>query len=382
MNKEYQNSFLTKLPLDLLIKQIDYIDTIKDFQKFCFDSTIFKKLCQDENGVIWKFLYHRDFSLEIKLDKDYSIMTQYLLDKQFFRQIFREYINTHENDTLFLLRQKMFLTAVEKGYEILVSYILKHFTIDVQLIYRGMDIACKNNHYSILKILFEKDTYNPSLSETDLILLAANSGSLLIVKYLVNKGLIPNSEALRYSILHNHFDVVKYLIEECNIQVSDDMLNMPVSRGHLSMVEYLVKHGANPRYNSDGMFHSAASNGQIDMLKYLMVLGADIHSNNEKALLLSSREGRFEVVQFLIENGSDLHTDNEHALRIAIIKGHMDIVSYLINKGANIDNVLNNLDTIPNDPRFPGFNDVNYGQYSRIKQLKLLQLQIWLKSGP
>lgn len=50
------------LPLDILIKQLDYFDFMQEFNLFFSDSYIYEKLCKDPNAEFWKNLYNRDFS--------------------------------------------------------------------------------------------------------------------------------------------------------------------------------------------------------------------------------------------------------------------------------------------------------------------------------
>lgn len=78
--------------------------------------------------------------------------------------------------------------------------------------------------------------------------------------------------------------------------------------GHLSIVEMLIKHGAN-------------------------INAADI--NGHSPLHGAAKEGRKEVVRFLIERGADTNAkdkDEIQPLQLAALKGHDDIVEMLLQK--------------------------------------------------
>ena len=83
--------------------------------------------------------------------------------------------------------------------------------------------------------------------------------------------------------------------------------------GHLKVVEYLVKYGAN-----------------IDLKDNL----------GRTALMWAARYGHVEVVKYLLENGAsiDLQDDRKYsALIFAARCGHVEVFEYLVKHGANID---------------------------------------------
>lgn len=107
-----------------------------------------------------------------------------------------------------------------------------------------------------------------------------------------------------------------------------------VMNGQVDMLMCLIDRGlAVPVEEWNMALPWAASDGHIAMVKYLVKLGADIHYEHERALTWACRQGRFEVIKFLVENGADIRINFEDPLSAAI--DYPDIVHYLLEKGAD-----------------------------------------------
>ena len=119
-------------------------------------------------------------------------------------------------------------------------------------------------------------------------------------------------------------------------------------KGHLDIVEYLVKNGA-----SWTALMCASMYGHINIFEYLVENGADVNIKSEEgntALILVSNEDNedkehLDIIQYLVDNGAaDINiknNDGDTALIIASKKGHLGITKYLIYKKADV-NTKNN----------------------------------------
>ena len=106
--------------------------------------------------------------------------------------------------------------------------------------------------------------------------------------------------------------------------------------GELSLVKYAVQKGVIPSYAA---LETAASYGHLELVKYLVESGVDIHTGEENALALASFHGYLDVVKYLVEQGADIHADSNKAFRYAAEAGHLPIIKYLIKHGADIHDV-------------------------------------------
>ncbi|KAJ7138359.1 ankyrin repeat-containing domain protein [Mycena epipterygia] len=112
------------------------------------------------------------------------------------------------------------------------------------------------------------------------------------------------------------------------------------ARGHMEIVQLLLKKGADIDSNNGGPLRVACKQGHVAIVRLLLEKGADSNTADEKygsALEGASGAGHAEIVQLLLEHGTDIARENGRALRAACRQGHLDIVSLLLEKGAEID---------------------------------------------
>ena len=107
-------------------------------------------------------------------------------------------------------------------------------------------------------------------------------------------------------------------------------------RGHLSVVKYLVEHGADITAQDNEAVILASVYGHLSVVKYLVEHGADITARNNEALRWASRNGHLEIVKYLTEHGADIPAQDNYAVRFASGNGHLEVVKYLVEHGADI----------------------------------------------
>ena len=120
--------------------------------------------------------------------------------------------------------------------------------------------------------------------------------------------------------------------------IKDKALKWAAENGHLSVVKYLLQNGQKPT----GSKHLDVSNLNSSTQSYNSGLSANtnvVDACNDMAFRWAAFHGHLNVVKYLLRNGADIRAGNDSALRMAIINGHLKIVKYLVEHGANV-NVL------------------------------------------
>src|SRR6185369_8547242 len=170
-------------------------------------------------------------------------------------------------------------------------------------------------------------------------------GSLQVVKFATEQGdaYAHAKSALCFAAKNGHINVVKYLIEKCNvnIHVSEDVaLRISAKNGHLSVVKYLIDSGADIHADNDAALRGAAENGYLHVIKYLLKHGANIHARDDSALCISIIKGHTDIVKYLIDKGANIYASEDRALNLSIEYRHLDIVKCLVEHGADINYAL------------------------------------------
>ena len=135
-------------------------------------------------------------------------------------------------------------------------------------------------------------------------------------------------------------------IPNLNIDMSDENGNtalcLAVEQGHTSMVEQLLKYGADvdarDRKFGSALF-TAVYKGRADIVQVLLDNGANV--GLDESLYKTSGDGNVTVIRMLLEKGADtnmacnlLHSSPLHA---ASARGHVAVVGLLLDKGADVN---------------------------------------------
>lgn len=123
-------------------------------------------------------------------------------------------------------------------------------------------------------------------------------------------------------------------------------LHLAAERGHVEIVEALLKNGANPKLtDADGQtpLVLAEENNHAAIVALLRPLTTtkknDVHNiESSKMLINAAKEGSLEKTRAALAARADVNYANEHgdtALIWACQKGHIEVVRSLLNAGAN-----------------------------------------------
>ena len=196
-----------------------------------------------------------------------------------------------------------------------------HEAVVETLLYHGADIE--------LKLTRQQMYINDSEEISDNALgLGVQSGSLSVVKTLLKHG----ANAVR-----NDTEALHPLILAAN-------------QGSVAIVKELLDAGApvnipgkkrSPFMQDASPIHAAVAGGYLDVIRLLLSRGADIETNAEGSntpLSVAASKGRADVVRLLLSAGAN--TVDGAALRNAVVEGNIEIAQELLAAGSKAEPVL------------------------------------------
>jgi ankyrin repeat protein len=193
---------------------------------------------------------------------------------------------------------------------------------------------------------------------------AANSGSLEIVKLLLDHGADPNlslrpwpweTMPLLFAVRGGHLEIVRLLLENgVKIDTKDSWGVTPLmaaaQNGDREILELLLAKNPDVNLRMDGKWADgstalmiAAERGDIEIVRALLDRGADANvSGNDKktALMRAAGKGDAEIVRILLDKGANAHVMDWYGMTPLLVaaKGrHTEIVTTLLDKGADVN---------------------------------------------
>jgi ankyrin repeat protein len=176
-------------------------------------------------------------------------------------------------------------------------------------------------------------------------------------------------------------------------------LHFACHNGNIAIVRSLIKHGAlvNASRKHGGRFqtsentktidtflldiltfliwmskgtplHVACHKGHLKVVKYLVKMGADVNVstlNGTTPLYRACQYGHESIVEFLLDHGADINMSRRNGyspLYIACLKGHLGVVKQLLSRGANVNSKCA-------DGTTPFFVAVQFGHVNVVKYI-------------
>ncbi|GAM17701.1 hypothetical protein SAMD00019534_008760 [Acytostelium subglobosum LB1] len=178
------------------------------------------------------------------------------------------------------------------------------------------------------------------------------SGSLDIVKYLVDLGYPIGAESVTNAAISRNLDLLLYLHDRRQSIPADawtvKMFGVAVQHGGMKWITFLMEHYPEICFVNSWIMEQAAKNGDLECVKYLYsVRQTQEESGHPKddmkpfhlgeSLKHASINGRLEIVQYLLAhtgfNFGELSAANNEACRY----GHLAIVKALCSRLKNVD---------------------------------------------
>lgn len=206
--------------------------------------------------------------------------------------------------------------------------------------------SLKNNKLDIASYLMKLGA-EVSVQQYDRIIIEINKYTDDVIIFMIDhfNGL-DLTKLLMQMIYHNRMVIVKYLINrgiliDVNRINEGGMLVIACSREYHEIVVLLHQAGCdiNLVFGGDSSLTSAIRKGHELIANYLIDNGADINqiSTSRTPLILSIRSGCNKIAKRLIESGADIHFIDRYgfnALYTAIYCNNMEMVVYLTERGA------------------------------------------------
>ncbi|XP_046545519.1 putative ankyrin repeat protein RF_0381 [Haliotis rubra] len=195
-----------------------------------------------------------------------------------------------------------------------------------------LHLACQGGNMDIVKYAVKQNIVDINSRRADgrtPASIAAVSGHSALFQYLVKVGAdmsvvdVYGDNILHSSSAGGNMDIVKYVCKQNIVDINtkaafgETPASIAATYGHLAVLEYLVKSGANlSAVNEDGdnILHLACQGGDLDTVKYVLNLNVvDINSkgiDGYTPLMLARELEDRDVFDLLIESGADVPVEN------------------------------------------------------------------------
>ena len=197
-----------------------------------------------------------------------------------------------------------------------------------------INICKKGNLQDIISLIYQGYDQNIILDYV------SEFGHFEIVKYLIEDcGVNMRANynwAVRFASQYGHFEIVKYLIEKYGANIIDNGIILSACRGgYFEVVKYLLETCVlDKKVYINGAVGAGSKYGHLEMVKYLVEkCGANVRTVNNYGVRYACRYGHLEVVKYLVEKcRANVRADNDCAVRCASLNDHFEVVKYLVEK--------------------------------------------------
>ncbi|KAI9202280.1 ankyrin repeat-containing domain protein [Polychytrium aggregatum] len=185
----------------------------------------------------------------------------------------------------------------------------------------------------------------PPSTRSQLLVWGAEKGNLGFLRHLLSCDILvdspvnslADSSQLKHPTLRGDSKLGEELSEQnlpvptVNVHENDDQaLRIAAENGHVDVVRFLLKSGANVRACFDHALRWSATFGHTEVVKTLLDHGANIHACQDYALRWASRFGHYDTVMVLLSRGADPRAKDSEALLNSKEAGHSSIAKLLM----------------------------------------------------
>ena len=220
-----------------------------------------------------------------------------------------------------------------------------------------LDMAAKNGHLNLCKILLEKDNFDVNVTDDHKRIplhFSAMNGCCELFQFLLDMGSVVDLKAndgcncLHIAAGNGHLSLYKRLLENhsFNVNMADDdgwtPLHFSARNGDYDLFQYFLDKGSNiflKTKDESNCLQIAADEGHLDFCKILLEKSIfDVNMTDVDGwtpLHFSARDGEYELFQFFLDNGSDLSLtteDGSNCLHIAADEGHLSFCEALLER--------------------------------------------------
>ena len=151
-----------------------------------------------------------------------------------------------------------------------------------------------------------------------------------------------HQETLLIACRHNRIEIVKYLIERGEYDVSDGRaVNTAATAGHAEVLQYLLNLGQySVKQQGDVALRLAAINGHVAIITLLAEAGVDLNAKDPRtgrnAIDWAAMYGHESALRYLLEHGAlDFYSTSadKTAIHLAAVNGHTQATRALLESG-------------------------------------------------
>lgn len=131
-------------------------------------------------------------------------------------------------------------------------------------------------------------------------------------------------------------DIMRHLVTTIRVygdHTLDNARGTALECGHVAMAMYLGEYST--ATITPWLVDSIVLNGHLESLQYLASIGVSL-CRGQTQLKLAAKHGYLSIVAFLLDHGAKIDAWNGIAIRYAVKNGHLDIVKLLVERGANV----------------------------------------------
>lgn len=194
----------------------------------------------------------------------------------------------------------LFALSARYGHHNIIEYLTEEYPWLCSDVNRALLESASYNHIEIVETLLKINT-GIILNDNKALIHSCSNGHLDVVILLLKNGFdihLLDDCALRNSIDNKHANITKYLIENgANVDCHNGHpLWTSVQCGDLDMVKYLSDR-SNTGINNALLF--SIVNGHLNVVKYLIEKGGDIH--DEDVLITCAKHNKTEIMKYILQ---------------------------------------------------------------------------------
>ncbi|XP_050508902.1 ankyrin repeat domain-containing protein 1-like [Diabrotica virgifera virgifera] len=218
--------------------------------------------------------------------------------------------------------------------------------------------AARNGAFEVLRYLVEDCKMDVNVSDVNgnlpVHMISMRDYNIDIFKYLKDKGAnLSIANKAKCTLIHKAarngaFEVLRYLVEDCkmDVNVSDVNENLPIhmismSDYNIDIFKYLKDKGANLSLSNKykcTLIHEAARNGAFEVLRYLvedckMDVNVSDVNGNLPVHMISMRDYNIDIFKYLKDKGANISISNKDKRTLiheAARNGALDVLRYLV----------------------------------------------------
>lgn len=184
-------------------------------------------------------------------------------------------------------------------------------------------LAAENGLFNAVRYLVEEKNAWVNFDDAEALKAAYLKGHYDIVKYLMKHG---SNRAESFGDVMGNFDLVRYLVEECNAKIDGSVMIKAARYADLKTFKYLVEKGGNIKEDGGYLLDAAIFTKNTKVLEFILESGVDPNLTTVSLKYLRGAE-----LELLLEYGLNLEFEDV----VKLYEKGIDSYSLLLNSVKN-----------------------------------------------